>query len=203
MAPYVQTTAACLLLCMLGGCGAVSAVSKASETLDAYTLAPLAGTGSQGEAHLVVEVPVASGGINTDRILAQPSPLQVQYLPEVRWVEPAPVMMQTLLVTSLQNGGSYRLVGRDDAGLDPDYALVSDLVAFQFEGGPAGVSMRVHVGIIATLIRVDDRRIISTRRFDQIVPLAADDTASIIAAFNAATSQVLAGVVGWAGSRGG
>lgn len=202
MFPFFPITAACLMLCMIGGCGAVSAVSKASEPLDAYTLAPLAGKGGQGKAQLVVEVPTASGAINSDRILAQPSPLQVQYLPEARWVDAAPVLMQTLIVMTLQNSGYFRLVGRDDAGLAPDYALVSDLFAFQVEGGPAGTPMQVHVGVNATLIRVEDGSILSTHQFDQTVPLAADDTASIITAFNAATSQVLADVAVWAGSRG-
>lgn len=195
--------AACLMLSVLGGCGALSAVSKASDPLDVYTLAPLAGKGGQGSAHLVVEVPAASGGINTDRILAQPSPLQAQYLPEGRWVDPAPLMMQTLLVTSLQNTGGFRLVGRDDAGLVPDYALVAELSAFQVEGGPLGAAMQVHVAMTATLIRVEDQSIASTRRFEEIVPLASDDTPSIIAGFNAAVSQVLVGVTAWARSRGG
>lgn len=202
MIPYGPMTAACFMLCILSGCGALSAVSDASKPLDAFTLTPLAGTGGQGSAHLVVEVPTASGGINTDRILAQPSPLQVQYLPQGRWVDLAPVLMQTLLVASLQNTGGFRLVGRDSAGLLPDFALVTDLTAFQVEGGPAGMPMQVRVELNATLIRVDNQSIVSTRRFEQIVPIVADDTATIITAFNAATSQVLAGVVGWAGSRG-
>lgn len=202
MIRYVPMAAACLMLGVLGGCGALSAVSKATDPLDAYTLAPLAGSGGQGTAHLVVEAPAASGSINTDRILAQPSPLQAQYLPEGRWVDPAPLLMQNLLVTSLQNGGAFRLVGRDDAGLVPDYALVSDLSAFQVEGSTLGASMRVHVAISVTLIRVEDQSIVSTRRFEALVPLASDDTPTIISAFNTAAGQVLVGVRDWAGSRG-
>ena len=102
-------------LALMAGCGAIS---KASAPLDAYTLSPLpVSTPARATSrHLVVELPTSSGALATDRILIKPNPLQAQYLPKGQWVEPAPMLLQNLLVASLQNSGAFRLVGRDGAG---------------------------------------------------------------------------------------
>jgi len=47
----------------LSGCGAVSAVSRASDELDAFTLSSLPPVGPRGagRGHLVVELPTSGG----------------------------------------------------------------------------------------------------------------------------------------------
>ena len=181
---------------LLAGCGAFG---KASSPLDAYTLSPLPVTsGAASSRHLVVELPTASGAVTTDRILIKPNALQAEYLPKGRWVDPAPQLLQTLLVASLQNSGAYRLVGRDGAGLTPDYVLLVEVNAFQAEA-PAvkGQAILVRVGLTLSLVREEDQSLIATRRFDQTATAANSDALTLVSAFNAATQQVLAGAVGW------
>jgi cholesterol transport system auxiliary component len=187
------------LTASLAGCGALTAVSDASKPLNAYTLAPLAPAGARtGQGHLVVPVPSASGAIATDRILVKPNRLQAEYLPDGRWVDPAPVLVQSLLVSSLQGSGRFRLVGRDDAGLIPDLSLLVDLTDFQAETpSVAGQPWTVRVGMVASVVREEDRSIAASRRFDSVVQATSDAPIAIVAAFDAATTQVLAQVREW------
>ena len=185
----------------LSGCGAALSLSRASESLDSYTLPPLPGTGTAGGSrHLMVEVATAGGAIATDRILIKPSPVQAQYLPDARWSDPAPVLVQSLLLGSLQDAGGFRLVTREAAGLVPDYSLMTDLRAFQAEVSP-GQAPTVRVDLALTLIRETDRAILSTRRIETRTAAASDKTGDLVAAFEVATTQALGQAVDWVRSR--
>lgn len=190
-----------LLLCAmaLGGCGALSAVSDATEPLDAYTLSAVraAATGS-GRGHLVVPVASATGAVGTDRILVKPNRLQAAYLPAGRWVDPAPVLIQSLLVASLQSGGGFRLVSRDDAGLTPDFTLLIDLTDFQAEApAPAAGPWTVRVALTATVISEADRSIVASRRFEAVASSPTDETVAVVQGFDAAVAELLSALSAW------
>ena len=197
MAPF---RAALLSLALLSGCGALGAVSDASAPLDAYTLTPYApgGIPATGRRHLVVELPTSGGALATDRILIKPVPLQAQYLPDGRWSEPTPALLQSLLVASLQNAGGFRLVGRTGAGLMPDYTLMTEIQSFQAE--PAGRDPKpliIRVALRLTVIRESDRQIIAARSFAASANVALADTAAVVAGFDSALQSVLSDVVRW------
>jgi cholesterol transport system auxiliary component len=184
---------------LLSGCSAISAVSGATEPLDAYTLSPVrpAAVRSQGQ-HVVVVPAAASGALATDRILVKPNRLQAEYLPRGRWVDPAPVLVQALLVASLQNSGAFRLVGRDDAGLIPDFSVLSDLQDFQAEAPVAeGQGWTVRVGLTVTLVDEIDRRLVASRRFEEVATAPSDQTLTLVNAFDAAMGQAQHKVVAW------
>ena len=168
----------------LSGCAAVSALSSASQPLAAYTLSPVSFTAAgRGSRHVVVETPSASGAIATDRILVKPSPLQAAYLPGARWIDAAPVMIQTLMVQSLQSSGAFRLVNRGAGGLLPDYT--------------------VRVALTLTLVRELDGRAVASRNVEGRAGAASDTPLVIAGAFDAATTAALRDAVGWiAGSLG-
>jgi len=190
-----------LILALLSGCGALTAVSDASARMDAYTLTPVAGAGGDaatGSRHLIVELPTSAGALATDRILIRPVPVQAQYLPDGRWSEPTPALVQTLLVASFQNLGGFRLVGRSAAGLQPDYTLMTELQDFHAEPSGVGTTpLTVRVGAMATLIRESDRRIVATRRFAATAGVASDDTLAVVRGFETATQALLRDVVVW------
>lgn len=200
----IRAAAVALALSFLSGCGALTAVSDASAPMDDYTLSPVmaASAPAGGSAHLIVELPVSAGALATDRILIKPLPFQAQYLTGGRWSEPAPTLIQTLMVTSFQNLGGYRLVGRTGAGLMPDYTLMTELTEFQAEpSGQVPGAFVVRVSAMMTLIRESDRQIIATRRFSVTTPVPTDDTLSLVRGFDAATRQFLEEVVVWTRSQ--
>ena len=96
----------------LPGCGAVRSLNAAAEAQDTYELQPLSGgiAGRTGRS-LSVEVPSAAAAIATERILIKPNALQVAYLPGSRWVEAAPLHVQSLLIRSVANSGRAGFVG--------------------------------------------------------------------------------------------
>lgn len=189
-----------LALSVLSGCSAVSAISNAGTEMDAYTLSAPAGgaTRATGTRHLVVELPTSAGALASDRILIKPIPYQAQYLPGGRWSEPAPALVQTLLVATFQNMGGFRLVGRNGAGLMPDATLMTELQAFQAEpSGPAPAPITVRISVMMTLIGETDRRIIATRRFEATADVLSDDTGAIVAGFDRAMQTILREAVIW------
>lgn len=194
-----------LVLFLLSGCGALTAVSDASVRMDAYSLSPATlaeGGPATGTRHLVVELPSSAGEMATDRILIKPVPVQAQYLSDGRWTEPAPSLMQTLLVASFQNLGGFRLVGRTGAGLQPDYTLMADLQAFHAEpSGAATTPLTVRIGAAMTLIRESDRQIVATRRFAASASVASDDTLAVVNGFDSAMQALLREVVIWTRSQ--
>ncbi len=189
---------------LLSGCGALSSLSDASREMDAYTLSPAQGTSeaASGSRHLVVELPTSTGAIGTDRILIKPVPYQAQYLPDGRWSEAAPVLVQNLLVASFQNIGGFRLVGRTGAGLMPDYTLMTELQEFQAEpASPDAKGFTVQVTVLVTLIRESDRRIVASRKIEATSSVASDETRDLVAGFDRAMQTVLAETVLWTRSR--
>jgi cholesterol transport system auxiliary component len=189
-----------LMLPLLAACGPLAVLRTAAQPLEAYTLRaaafqqPAAATGR----HILVEPPAASGAIDTDRILVKPSPLQVQYLVGARWIDPAPELVQTLLVETLQNTGSFRYVTRTATGLFPDYTLLSELVDFQAEvTGDETFPITTRVTLNLALVREADGQIVSSRRFTAARQTTAAHDGEIIAAFNATTDQVLREASAW------
>jgi cholesterol transport system auxiliary component len=184
----------------LAGCGALSAASDAAEPLDTYTLSPLPPTTDRlgGRGHIVVELPTAGGSLATDRILIKPSTLQAQYLPDGRWSDPAPALVQTLIVGSLLNRASFRLVTRVGAGLMPDYTLMTEIQTFQAEfAGPEVTTAQVRIVLQMTLIRESDRAIAASRRIAATAPATSDSTFALVAGFDAAMQSALAEAVTW------
>jgi cholesterol transport system auxiliary component len=197
-----HSTGAALLFASLAGlpgCAAVSAISGAATPLDAYTLAPLSGAaGANATRHVVIEVPTASGAIATDRILVKPNRLQAAYLPAAAWADPAPEMIQTLLVQTLQASGAFRLVGRSTLGLFPDNTVLTEVRDFQAEAGPeGGPAFVARVARTMSIVCEADGAVVATRGFEATAGAADGAAPSLVAAFDAAMGRVLRQAAPW------
>ncbi len=183
----------------MAGCGVLGAVEQAAAPIDAFTLAPITPPeAAHSGLHIIVEPTEAAGALATDHILIKPNALQAQYLPAASWTDPAPDLVQILLVASLQNSGGFLRVGRDGAGLLPDYTVLSDLRDFQAEVATDGSqTWQIRVGITLSIVRESDRTLIASRHFESIAPAAADDTGTLVNAFQSAMSAALKDQVAW------
>jgi cholesterol transport system auxiliary component len=195
--------AALLVLGMsaLGACSTISSLNAASKSLDTYELraASLQGVSAARSSRiLLVAPPTATAAIDSDRILIKPSALQVQYLPDARWVDAAPVHVQALLARSIANSGLVRYAGNDPAGPIPDYVLLTDLQVFQAEtSAQAGIPYRAVVRMTLTLVRDSDRRIIASRRFEHTGGASSSASLPIVSAFDAALNPILRDATVW------
>lgn len=197
----VRRTIAVIGLAFMSGCAAISAVSDAATPLDVFELrAPESIQASQRrplDRDVIIELPTTSGALATDRIMIRPNALQAQYLPDVRWSEPTPVMVQTLMLRAIEATGAVRYVGRKPLGVSGDFALVTEVVDFQAELNPDGETATVYAKWLVRIVREQDARIIATRTFAAQVPSSSTETMAVVDAFSAASDQVLVAFAEW------
>lgn len=188
-------------LALLSGCAAISAVSDAATPLDVFELrAPGSIPAVAGRARaqdVIVEMPTTSGALSTDRILIRPNPVQAQYLPDVRWSEPTPQMVQTLMLRSIEATGAVRYVGRTPLGASGDFAIVTEVIDFQAEVTPDGETANVQITLLVRVVRERDASIVATRSLTGSAVAPSTETLTVIDAFNAASDQVFAEFASW------
>lgn len=188
-----------LLPLALTGCGTIGALDRASRPLEIYDLRTPAirETTATRDLELLVEPPVASGALDTERIMIRPAPLRAQYLPGVRWADPAPRMLQTLMIRSLTATGAFASVGRSPIGSRADYAVLSELTDFQVETLGEGAGATVRVRIMLRLARERDARVVTRRTIEITEPVPGTEADAIAAAFDRATSRALSEMLPW------
>ena len=189
------------MLPLLAGCATVGALGSVSTPLAVYDLrapddAPVV-QGSTLARDVIVELPTTSGVLDTDRIMIRPDALQAQYLPDVRWGDEAPVMMQTLMLRALENTGGLRYVGRRPLAGAGDYAIVTELVDFQAELIEGGTGAVVTIRMTSRLVMERDASVVASRTFTAQAPAATTDTAEVIAAFDQASDALLVDFADW------
>lgn len=197
----LKFVAAIAFLSVLGGCSTLGALGDVSTPLSVYDLrAPADAPQVQGSPlarDVTVELPTTSGVLDTDRIMIRPDALQAQYLPDVRWGDEAPVMMQTLMLRSLENANGLRYVGRRPLAGSSDFAIVTELVDFQAEVGADGLTTTVTIRMTSRLVREADASIVSSRTFTAEEPATSSETAAVVDAFDRATDAVLLDFADW------
>jgi len=185
-------------LAAIAGCSALSNIQSASKPLATFELSPLpAGsvTAASSRRYLEVALPTATGAFNSDRIVIKPTPLQVEVLPEARWVNEATEHVQLLLVRSIAGSGRFSVVTSAGTGPSPDYVLLTDLQAFQAEVDQDGVAVVIRTTI--TLLSDTDGTVVSSRSFANSASVADTTAELVVAGFDQAMTQQLADVVGW------
>jgi len=195
------TTLALAASALLSGCSALSALSGAATPLDDYDLTAPANpitARSTTSQQLVVELPTAPGALSNDRILVRPHPLQAAYLPDGKWAEDVPVMLQTLLVRSFEDTNAFRYVGRSPLGTSGDYALLTELTDFQAEAAADGKSATIRLRLTARMVREDDAQVLSSRSFTSSAEVASTETLPLVEGFNSANQILLTDVTKWA-----
>jgi len=146
---------------------------------------------------LVVEQPISSGTLATQRIALNHDAMRIEYFAGARWTEQAPKLVQTLLVESFENSNKIVAVGRMAIGLRSDFNLKSELREFQAEYRETGAPPTIRVRVNAKLIHQAKRQIIASRTFESLVK--ADDTTmrAIVRAFDRGLGKVIKKIVGW------
>lgn len=196
-----NVVALALLVTVMGLAGCEGLLPKlAGPPVNLYTLTPknTFGAGLPTVSwQLVVEEPLASGGLNVDRIALHATATELKYFARARWTERAPRMVQTLLVESFENSGAIIAVGRKAIGLRSDYNLITELREFQAEYfTPDGIPT-IRVRLNAKMVKQPRRAIIASRTFEAAVKSEGKDIRLIIAAFDEALGKVLRHTVEW------
>lgn len=190
-----------LMLCLgaMPGCTALGLLGGSGEALAVYELpTPRLDVArpARMRGEIVIEEPVASGAIATDRIMIRPGPFEAQYLPGARWADPAPQMVQTLILRSLSETGAFRSVGRRPLAGNGDFAVLTELTDFHATLGDAAGPV-VTLRAMVRLVRESDARVLAQRTFVATAPAPGTDVDALVPAFNAAMQELLGAMVPW------
>ncbi|TMJ62069.1 MAG: hypothetical protein E6G81_02995 [Alphaproteobacteria bacterium] len=149
-------------------------------------------------AQLLVALPNAPAGLDTDRIALSRSSLSLDYFADVQWTDRAPLLVQSALLEGFEKSGAVPAVGRDSAGLRADFILETDLREFSaIYDSPTGPP-RAAVAFNVKLIKIPERKIIGVHSVTRQQPAAADTIPEIVRAFDAALGGAVEEAVRWA-----
>jgi cholesterol transport system auxiliary component len=127
-------------------------------------------------------------GLDTERIAVLKG-RHLDYYRGARWGGRSVEVVQSMLVSSLNDQALFRSVTAEQARVATDYML--DIEVRHFESDYANSSVpEAHVMIIGRLIRVVDRKLVSTVSSDARVVASAERMAAITQAFEAASQKV-------------
>lgn len=189
-------------LSTLSGCTAITSLNSAAAALDTYDLRPAAGSKSGGRRSrtLLVARPQASAALATDRIMIKPDAASITYLPDARWVDELPAVLQSLLIRSISETGRIAYVGRSDAGPIPDKALLVRIDAFEVNALGNG-TFDVTVDLDLTMINDSTQRVVASRRFSKTAQVGSDQVTEIVGGFQAVLNDLLPAMSDWAIAR--
>lgn len=175
----------------LAGCTG-SLLDSEAPVLQTYVLAPAAA--AQGTAaatqDIVVGEPSAAPGLATERIAVLHPDRRLEYYAGARWGDTAGHVMQSFIVGSLRNQGTFRSVTAAPAGTTATHAIDFELRDFQAEYPREGVAPTVRVSLVANIIRISDRRLLAVIPATAAVPASDNRLTAVIAAFEAAGRNV-------------
>ena len=190
---------AAALLAALTGCG--SLLPPRGTPPELYTLTAATGlTPGQPRVsrQILVETPVAPAALDTARIELSPTPTTVDYFADAAWIDRAPLMVQSLLVESLENSGRITAVGRESLGLRADYIMMPELRHFEADyGGSREGPPVVRVQINVKLVKLPERAIIAQRTLEATAVAARNDVPAVVDAFNVASHDAMSQIVLW------
>jgi cholesterol transport system auxiliary component len=189
------------IIASVTGCAGLATINSVTEPTDRYDLTPKStyDTGLPAiTAQLVVEEPTAASSVNTDRIAIKPNQYQVQYFPKVRWVDRAPLLVQTMLVESFENTGKVAAVGRQAIGLSSEYTLMTDLREFQAAVGEAeNQPITVTVQLNMKIVQEPQGLIIASKSFMFREPAVSSEMIAVVTAFDTALGKTMRKAVEW------
>jgi len=180
------------------GC-AGTLLGPSGEPPEVYRLeiAAVAGAAERLPLALAVARPRAAASLDTERIAVVQPDSRFDHFAGVRWSEPAPQMLQALIVRVLQSDGRYEVVVAAPSRVPTDLLLDVELRRFEAVYARGVESPTVRVEFQATL--VDTRR---GRRVSSLVATAeagaeSNRRGAVLEAFERATGESVQAMAAW------
>lgn len=146
---------------------------------------------------LLVDLPLAPGGLDTARIALSRSPVSLDYFADGEWTDRAPRLVQTALLESFENSRTVTAIDRETIGLGADLVLKSELRHFEAVYDSPNGAPQVWVVVNLRLVKMPERKIIAQQSFEARAPAAANKIGDIVLAFDEALGTVMKEAVAW------
>jgi cholesterol transport system auxiliary component len=147
---------------------------------------------------LAVGMPYAAGSLNSDRIALTRTSETLDFFADSAWTDQLPVLLQNSLIESFEKSGRIKSVSRETAGLQADYVLETEVRDFAARYSSPDGPPEVVVRIMAKMVKLPDRAIVSTFVSRQSSAAAENRVPAVVIAFNAALTASLREIVEWA-----
>jgi cholesterol transport system auxiliary component len=148
-------------------------------------------------AQLLVDTPLAAGALDTSRIALANSPVDLNYFADGEWTDPAPQLVQTALLESLENSGAVTAIDRETIGLHADFVLKSELRHFEAVYDKQDAAPQIWVALNVRLVKMPERTIVAQTSIEQKQQATANNIQQIVLAFDAALNGAMTQVVAW------
>lgn len=186
-----------LAMSLLGGCSVLEPSNKPPPgffTLGAVSGAPLQNAPPPVSSNsvtptLLVLVPTAAAGFDSQRIIYVRQNHRIEYFAHNEWVDTPSRMLQGRLVEAMARSGVFSAVSPASGAAGGDLRLDTEIVRLQHEFMTQ--PSQVRFTLRATLVEDRSRRVLAWREFDNVVPAASEDPYGGVTAANAAVQQTL------------
>lgn len=197
MRGFLHSLTTAILLLMISGCGSLLS-TPAPNDLYQLTSPTLTETASTPKVlwRFGIDYPDAIGGLHAKRIAIRESKNKVGFIQGIRWVEPLPEMLQTLILETFEQSEYFTFVQRQTIGLVTDYILQTEIRDYHvINTGRTG--QQVHLRIQAKLVDRWKKSVFFEKTFEYRIPTGARGKPQIIAAFDQVTHQFLQNLLEW------
>lgn len=180
---------------LLTGC--VGPLGRPSEPMAVFTLDAdfAAKAGPKAGPALMVFVPRARAGFDTERMAYVRRPDEIEYYARHRWIDAPARMIAPLMEQALEATGAFSAVVPASTRAQARWHLESEIVRLQqvFREKPSQVEFALRAQLIDTATRLP----VATRLFSVTVPAPSDDARGGAAAANAAVRSMLPRLAEW------
>jgi len=185
------------LLTLLAGCGGILSEVPKRQIYRTNPSFVFAAALPRVAAQLVVAVPTAPAGLDTDRIALSRAAVSLDYFADAQWTDRVPFLVQTALVEGFEKSAAIPAVGPESLGVRADFILDAAIGDFEAvydspEGPP-----RIVVKLNAKLIRIPERRIAAQMSVSREAKAAANGMPEIVRAFDSALGGAAQEIVTW------
>ena len=191
-----RTVILCAAAVSLAGC--LSFGSEPPESLLTLTSERTASAGQPtqgtGQTALTVVEPTAPQRLSVNRVPVQVDDASVAYLKDALWVEKPTRLFRRLLSETIRASSNRVVVDGFDPTLATGDQLRGSLVDFGYDARTSSVVVRFDA------VREDGADVITTQRFESVVPGVPAEVGPVGDALNRAANDVAQQVAQWIGS---
>jgi cholesterol transport system auxiliary component len=151
---------------------------------------------------LVIQLPEASAGLDSERIAITRPPAGLDFFADAAWADRLPRLVEAGMVEAFEGSARIASVARDSDGARADYFLITDVREFacRYDAGDGAPLAVVKIG--ARVVDAKSRKIAGTAVFAKEVRASANSVPAGVAALASAYGAVLAELVPWVLDRG-
>jgi phospholipid/cholesterol/gamma-HCH transport system substrate-binding protein len=143
---------------------------------------------------LVVPEPTALLAVNSDKIKLRPEDAESTDIPDAKWADNVPILLQEKFIQSFENAGYSQSVSRPRDGFEAPYQLLLDIRTFSLSTAmePPQAELEFEAKILGP-----GGKIVAARTFSATTPAAGTEAAAAAAALNEAFGKAARELVPW------